>query len=134
MPFIKSDNNRTAKAVLIGTAVSIAVMLIMLVVISAVMLFMPTIPYDMLGYISLAAVAVGVFTGAYTAAAVAGSNGLVMGLICAAAVFLILLVIGFAADGGTLTVMTILKLAVLILFGALGGVKGVNRKERVRIR
>ena len=129
-----TNDNRALKAVALGVAVSVAVSIIMLCVISAVTLFMPSIPYDFLGWIALAAYAVGIFSGSYIAAATAGSKGLVMGLICAAAVFLISLIAGFAMDGGTLTVMTVSRLAVLLIFGAFGGIKGVNRRERVRIR
>ena len=123
-----------AKSAAIGALIAVLCIAALLCVISLMMLFISQIPLDYAEYIMLAADAVGMFAGAYFAAVINGSRGLLTGLLCAFAVFIIMLIAGFASDGGTLTVITALRLVVLAVFGVLGGVKGVNRRERIHIR
>ena len=124
---------KTAKAVGIGTAVSLAVILLTLCVIGGV-LMMTSIPTDSLSYIVLTAIAVGTFLGGYVAAAVTRSKGLIVGLLCSAAVFVILSLIGLCSGRSPVGVMALIRLTVSALFGALGGIKGVNRKEKLHIK
>ena len=134
MSVFQLNKGGAAKAVIFGVLISLAVIIVITCLISAALLFAPSVPYSALPYIALAADAAGAFTGAYFAASKAKSKGLVTGLLCSGFVFLILLIAGFAAGSGTLTAVTALKLVVLLVFGALGGIKGVNKKDRIRIK
>jgi putative membrane protein (TIGR04086 family) len=132
MSFFKK--NTTPRAVLIGVVLSIASILVITCLISVGMLVSPSIPYDYIAYIMLAADAVGIMIGSYAAAAISGSRGMIIGLLCAFCTFLILLIAGFAVRDGNIGIMTLLRAAVLFLFGILGGIKGVNRREKIRIK
>ena len=134
MSYFTFNGGKSVKAIAIGVLSALAVIGAALCVIAATLQFFSGIPYDYLPYITLAADAIGIFTGAYIAAAIAGSRGLVTGAICSAAVFLIMLMIGFALDSGSPGIITVLKAVVLFVFGALGGIRGVNRRERIRIK
>ena len=133
MSVFQFDSGKTAKAVVLGAVTSAAVVTALTFVISGILLFMSVIPYDVLPYILLAADAVGAIVGGYTAAAITKERGLITGLMCSGAVYLLMLLAGFIFDGGTLTVISVLKPIVMLISGALGGIKGVNRKERLRI-
>ena len=126
--------NSLSRTVAVGIIVTVASILLITCIISVALLIAPAIPYDYIGYIMLTADAVGIFIGAYTAAALSGSRGIVVGLLCAFGTFIILLIAGFAVKDGNVGMMTVIRAAVLILFGILGGIKGVNRKEKVHIR
>lgn len=122
------------KAVGIGTAVSLGAILLILCLICGILMMMSSIPTDSLPYITLAAVAIGVFPGAYIAAAINGSKGLIVGLLCSGAVFLCLLIIGLCSGSNQLGALTLVRLVIALIFGALGGIKGVNRKEKLHIK
>ena len=131
MPVKKS---KLVKAVGIGTAASFAVMLAALCLICGLMMMLSAIPFDSLPYITLIAAAAGVFAGGYISAAITGSGGLIVGVLCGAASFLVLLLIGLCAGTSSPGAVTIIRLIVCVLFGALGGVKGVNRREKLHIK
>ena len=134
MSVFRFGSGKTLKSILIGVLSSIIITMLLTLCVSGAMLFISPIPYDILPYIMIAISALGVFCGSCIAAAISREKGLLTGLICGFIVFLMTLISGFATDGGTLTVMTAIRAAVLPLCGALGGIRGVNRKEKVRIR
>ena len=134
MSVFQLNKGGVIKPIVFGVLISLAFIFIMTCVICLALLFFPSVPYSAMPYIMLAADAVGCFIGAWFAASRIGSRGLVNGLICSGAVFILMLIAGFISDSGTLTLVTPLKLAVMLLFGALGGIKGVNRKERLHIK
>ena len=134
MSVFQLNKGGPVRPTVLGVSVAVLIIFLMTCQISAVLLFVPSVPYSALPYIALAADAVGIFVGAYIAASAAKSRGLVTGLICAGAVFILMLIAGFITDGGTLSIITPLKLIVLLVFGALGGIKGVNKKDRIRIK
>ena len=134
MSVFRFGSGRTLKAILIGVAASIVITMLLTICVSGVTLLTDSIPYEIMPYIMLAVSALGVFCGSLIAASITREKGLMTGLICGFAVFLIALTAGFVTDGGTLTVMTAIRAAALPLCGALGGIRGVNRKEKVRIR
>ncbi len=125
---------KTAKAVGIGAAASLAVILLILCAACGILMMTSSIPTDSLPYLALAAAAAGTFVGGFIAAAITRSKGLIVGLLCGAAVFLCLLVIGLCSGAGQLGMLTIIRAVIALLFGALGGIKGVNRKEKLHIK
>ncbi len=127
------DDRFPLKAILIGTGVSLAVMPALICVICGVMSFSSGVPYSLIPYILLIADAGGAFCGAYCCAAVNKSRGLILGLVCGFILFVIHFIAGLTT-GDTVGMMTLLRFAVLMIFGMLGGIKGVNKKERVRIK
>ena len=82
----------------------------------------------------LAIDAIGVLFGSYVGARINKSQGLIIGLINGAIIFVALLICGFCINTGTLTIITLLKAVVVLLFSAFGGIKGVNVKEKIRIK
>lgn len=130
--FINTEN-MPIRTIVIGVLTSLAVMLAVMCAICGVMLFVSSIPYHLLPYILLIADAVGVFCGGYIAAALNKSRGLILGLIIGFLVFIIVFAAGLST-GEAIGLITFLRLAVLAIFGMLGGIKGVNKKEKIHIK
>lgn len=134
MSFFRLDKARQVKSAIIGSLISIAIIAVLICAVSLVMLFVDALPYELTPYILLAADALGIFAGAYISAVISGSRGLLTGAMCGAMVFLILLISGCASGESELSALTAVRLGVCVLSGVLGGVTGVNRRERLRIR
>lgn len=130
-----SLNNRTfIKALVFGVLSSVAMIVILMSIMSAVLTFSGLLPYEYLQYIMLVIDGIGVLFGGYIAARISKSQGLILGLINGAIVFIALLICGFCINTGTLTIITLLKAVVILLFSSFGGVKGVNVKDKIRIK
>lgn len=121
------------KLILLGIIVSIAVTLLLMCCICLIMTFSSVIPYQLLPYVLLIADAGGAFCGAYLCASLNKSKGLILGLVCGFIMFIIFFIAGLST-GGSVSLVTLLRFIVLLVFGALGGIRGVNKKERIRIK
>ena len=133
---MKKDNtrcgNQTKKAVIsvcIGAVSGIAVSMLIILVSVVVMVKTQSMVYAAVVPITVAAVLAGSFVGGYVSARLNKSMGLLTGAVCGAAIFLIFLGIG-SALGGNISLITLLRLGLDILSGAVGGVIGVNKKRR----
>lgn len=134
MSFRSSENNAAVKGVVIGMLITCAVTALLTVLTAVILGYVNGIPYGALEYIMTAISGVAVFIGAYIASAIAKSRGLIIGAICAGLSFIILLIIGMSMGDGNLSVLTAIKAAVMLLAGMLGGIRGVNRKEKIHIK
>lgn len=128
-----STEKMPVKLILIGVATGFTIMLLSTCAICGVMLFMSSVPYQLLPYLMLIADAFGVFVGGYIAAAMHKSRGLILGLIVGVLMFVVIFAVGLSS-GEPVGMITLLRLAVLIVFGMLGGIKGVNKREKIRIK
>ena len=131
---ISVDKRTFIKAIVFGVLSSVATIVVLMSILSAVLNFSGLLPYEYLQYILLAVDAIGVLFGSYIAARISKSQGLILGLINGAIVFIALLICGFCVNSGTITLITLLKALVILLFSSFGGVKGVNVKEKIRIK
>lgn len=130
--FINEDGF-PVKPILIGTAAAVAVAVVILCAICGILTVIQTVSPSLLPYLALIADAGGIFCGGYIAAALNKSRGLILGLVCGFLMFVILFFAGLCA-GGTVGVLTVLRLVILLVFGIGGGILGVNKKERLRIK
>ncbi len=88
------------------------------------------LPADITDYIMVAVTAMSVFCGGFICAKVNKSSGLICGLLTAAAVFVIITVIGLLQSEAVLTPLSLIKLGAMLICGCAGGVLGVNQKEK----
>lgn len=75
----------------------------------------------------------GGYTGGFITARINKSNGLLMGALSGLIIFIVMLIIGFSTGNADITYMLLLKALAIILPAAIGGVKGVNKKEKLKI-
>ena len=71
------------------------------------------------------------FVCGFTSSKISKVKGLINGAICGFLFFLIILSAGLIMMDGTLTLFTFLKFIVSLLFGAVGGIIGLNKKEKL---
>lgn len=131
---VNSDNKRMIKGIIIGTLIGAACCAVLLCLSALAINMISGIPYGALDWITAAIAGISVLVGAYIAAAISKSRGLPTGIICAVIFMLILYVAGFCNTNGSVSVITAVKTAVALICGALGGIWGVNRKEKLHIK
>ena len=129
-------NERTLllKSVITGVLISVALIVILMCVVCAVFLFSSAPPAEYLDYIMIAIDGVAVFLGALIAAGIAKSGGLLTGLFTGLAVFIIIFAAGLCSGTETVTMLTPIRAAAVVILGIFGGIKGVNRKEKIHIK
>ncbi len=127
-------NRAFIKALIVGGVVSLCIIVVLLCVMTTALLGVSLLPYEYLSYIMLIIDAVAVFIGSYIAARISKENGLFIGLLNGAIVFLAILIAGFSTTPETLSIITLLKAVIILVFSSLGGIKGVNTKEKIHIR
>lgn len=115
------------RPVLIGCCVGVLTATLLLLLM-ALLIRSVDIPRAAITPMAYAAAGAGAFAAGLTAALIARKNGLLLGICCGLVLFLILLLAGVARPGGISGSLAAIKLAVLTLTGALGGVLGVNRR------
>lgn len=128
------DIKRMLRGVLIGAGISAALCAVLMCIAALILNMVSGMPYGVLSYITLGLQGISVLIGSYIAAAITRSRGLITGLIIGALIFILLTILGFCAKNNSVGIMTLLRAVVLLLLGALGGIRGVNKKERVRIK
>lgn len=131
---ITLNNRAFIKALILGVFSSVAMIAVLMCILSTILTFSALLPYEYLQYIMLAVDALGVLFGGYIAARVNKSQGLVLGLLNGAIIFIALIIIGFCMSSHTITLTTLLKAIVIFVFSALGGIRGVNIKEKIHIK
>ena len=134
MSFFKENSGRIWIACAVGVVSSICITTVLMCICAVVLNYLSGIPYGIVDYLTLICLAIGVLIGAYIAAAIMKSGGLMIGLIVGTVILLIILVCGFCIGNESIGIMTAIRAGVLLLCGAAGGIKGVNRKERIRIK
>lgn len=77
---------------------------------------------------------VGAFIGGYIAARIKKEKGIVCGAVVGGTLFIIVLIGAMIIGFDEVTYRTVISFGVLLIFGALGGIKGVNRKTRIKIK
>ena len=129
-----SLNKSFIKALIVGSVVSLCIIVVLLCIMTAVLLGVSMLPYEYLSYLMLIFDAIAVFIGSYVAARISKENGLYIGLLNGTIVFLAILISGFCIIPNTLSIITLLKAVIILVFSSLGGIKGVNTKEKIHIR
>ena len=133
MSFFTGDNNKLLKAAALGLILSVVITGLLSCIFALILDFMSGIPYGIIDYVAIAIEGISVFLGAYIAAAIVKSKGLIVGVICAAALIILTAAISLGSGAADIGFISILRAAVLLICGIGGGILGVNKKERIKI-
>jgi len=121
------------KAIITGAIFGSLLIIFMLCIAAVVFLKSGTLPTQVITYFIIAFNAAGGFVAGYIAARITKMNGMLLGMATGIAIFILMVIGGFAINqGSTITALTLYKALALIVFGVIGGIKGVNKKEKVR--
>lgn len=100
----------------------------LLLLLMAVLIQKVDVPQGALAPLAVSAAGIGAFAGGLTTALCARKRGLMMGAICGGLLYVVLLLTGLLCTGVIDPGYAIIKMAVLVLCGAIGGILGVNRR------
>lgn len=128
------DKGRVVKAVAIGVLCSVVLAVLLTCLFSMMLNMMSGIPYDLIDYVMVAIEGFSVLMGAYIACVIAKAKGLIIGALCGAISLLIVFAVGMSMAKNNIGLLTIIRSIVMLLCGIIGGIMGVNRKEKVRIK
>ena len=129
----EAKTSKSVKAIILGVLLSFGVIFLVTIVLALFLNVAGSLFEEIAGYLLLLPLSIGGYIGGYTSARIKGSNGMITGLICSLAVFIILLILGLSIFNTNITYMILLKGIALILPALIGGVKGVNKKEKFKI-
>ncbi len=120
-------------SVVLGAVCGVAAAMLSIVLFSFIILKSGNVNYSFLMPLGIAAACIGAFLGGIVAARINGSAGMLTGAAGGFVMFILLL--GAGAVMGELPVwVSFLRLVLMILSGAAGGVLGVNHKKKRRKR
>ena len=122
---------RIGRPVLWGALVGGAVTALLLVLM-AVGMTVKDVPQALVAPLATAAAAIGAFVGGLTAARLAGRQGLLLGALCGLLLYALILLTELSNIGDMQAASVLIKWAILIACGAVGGIVGVNLRRRPR--
>lgn len=129
-----SDKKLLIKAVLFGTVCGLLVTVILICVLSAIVMTSGLLPDELTNYITIALLSLGAFSGGLITSRITKSAGLVVGLITSFAIFLLVTITGLTKSDDSVTLLTFIRLASLLVAGGIGGIVGLRKKERIHIK
>lgn len=128
-----SDKKMLIKSVLIGSLCAVLTQIILLCIVSLVMISTKKLFGGALDYIMIAVSGLGALVGGFVSAKLKRGAGLIVGLITGFAVFIILTAAALINSSSPLSVLSLIRFAVMLLGGAAGGILGVREKTKIKI-
>lgn len=126
------SQSKAVKAVTVGVLTQFAVVGLITAALSLALTVVGSLFADIANFIMLVPIAVGSYTGGFICARINKANGLLLGGLTALCLPVVLVAVGISTDK-SITYMLLIKAFTCLLSGALGGVKGVNKKEKLKI-
>ena len=80
--------------------------------------------------LTMFAIALGAFISGYVTARIIKSNGLFWGMIAGFVMFSVVFIAGLMISNGEISTLVLVKLTLMLLMGAIGGIAGVNKKSK----
>ncbi len=128
-----SDSSKAFKALIVSVAVNAVTTALCMLFLCLIMTMSGALFDGILKYLILVPLAVGGYAGGFCAGRINKSKGMLLGGVSGAIALLALIIISFCIQNTEITYILILKVITIILFSAIGGVKGINKKEKFRI-
>ena len=125
----KTDLHHILKGVLWGVLAGETVTVLLLLLFALVMT-LAGLPLAAADWLSAIAFCFGAFASGFFASRIVKQKGLLIGLICGVILTVIMFLIGTVFSKIDTSLFLLLKAAGSILFGIIGGILGVNRKQR----
>ena len=125
-----SDKKLLLKAALFGTVCGLLISVIITCIFTIVILTIGLFPTDITNYITVAILAVGAFFGGFITTKITKSAGLITGF----SVFLLVTIFGLFKSNDSVTIITLIRLISTVVAGALGGILGLRKRERIHIK
>lgn len=120
----------------IGFGVIIGSFIIALLLFLCTLLFVISgkYPETIIEYIALVFLAIGGFIGGNVAGRIYKKSGIVIGGIVGLILFIIIILSGLSSNFFSISIFTLYKFIILLGVSVLGGIVGVNKKDKIRIK
>ena len=128
-----SDKKLAVKAILFGMVCGLLITVILMWLFSVVIITSGLLPTNITNYIIVALLSIGILFGSCIATKITKSAGLIIGLIVGLSIFMLITLIGLVQSNDTITTLTLIKLIASLISGALGGIIGLRKKEKIHI-
>ncbi len=125
------DKKKAVASLVAGTLGGLAATAVVLMIFAFITVKMQNVNYDVFLPVVIAAACIGAFCGGYLSARINRSAGLAIGAVSAVLIFAVLLCVS-AALGAVPQAAAALRLAAMVISGAIGGVLGVNKRRKKR--
>lgn len=112
----------------IGVIKGAITFIIILIVLSVLALYID-LPNSIIGFLSYMIISLVSFQAAYESTQKFRSKGIIQGLCCGLLIFSILFLISIIVNGFLISERIIIKSAICLMFGTLGGIIGINSKK-----
>lgn len=122
--------SKSTKAVLLGTIMGTFFSIVILVVSSFLFVKSQNIPTSVVTPLTMFIIALGAFISGYVSARILRNNGLFWGIISGFIMFIIVFISGLMISEGEISTLSLVKLTLMLLMGAIGGITGVNKKVK----
>ena len=103
-------------------------------ILSVIVLTSGLLPADITNYVMIVLLAMGTFFGGFIATKINKSAGLLIGLITGFVIFMLVTITGLINSSDSVTILTLIKLITTVIFGGLGGIAGLKKRERIHIK
>lgn len=127
-------NKKAVKAIVPGAVIGILFTILITVLCSLAITFIGKLPDNALYYITLGILALGSFIGGYISARIYKSAGIIIGVFTGLIIFLIVFLAGINSIYSGVSLFTLFKFLVIIVFSVIGAIMGVNKKEKLRYK
>lgn len=128
------NRKQMIKAIVFGVISALLISIILLCIVSAVVMTSGLLPAELTNIITVAMLGIGTLAGAFIAARITKSAGLIIGASTGFAVFMVITIAGLIKSSESLTYITLIRFAVTLIMGIIGGIIGVNKKEKLKIK
>lgn len=126
------SQSKAVKALAVGVLAQFAVVGLITVALSLLITVVGSLFADTANFLMLVPIAIGSYTGGFICARINKTNGLLLGGLTALCLLLVIVAVGIGTDK-SITYMLLIKAFICLLSGAFGGVKGVNKKEKLKM-
>ena len=121
------------KSLILALSVGCLTLILLMLILTILLLISGTLPHNAIIWMDIGACGISVFAASFVCARTIKSKGLIWGCVTGIFMFLIQFIAGLTANTSDFSYITLIKLFVFMLLGCLGGIKGVNKKEKIRI-
>ena len=127
-----TETKKIVRGILLGCTVGIVVSNALLSLLAILFVKLGSIPLDYLPLITTFTGAIGAFTAGYSTVKLYRKRGMLMGALAGFLMFLIVLITGISKGIDNDLVSIIIKCAVFVVIGSIGGIIRVNKKQKVK--
>lgn len=129
-----SDKKLLFKSMFFGSVCGLLLSVILMCICAVIILSIGLLPADLTKYVMLAVLGSGAMFGGFIAARITKSAGLLVGMLTGFVIFILITILGLIKNTDAVSIATLLRFIITIVTGAIGGILGVNKKEKLHIK